>query len=61
LWDDVKNIVSQVKINDLQHLKARITDAVDTVTPNKLQATWNEFEYRLDICRATKGAHIEIY
>jgi hypothetical protein len=41
LWGYVKNIVYQVKINDLQ-------------------ATWNEVEYRLDICRA-KGAHIEIY
>jgi hypothetical protein len=26
-----------------------------------LRATWNEVEYRLDICRATKEAHIEIY
>jgi hypothetical protein len=26
-----------------------------------LQATWNEVEYRLDICRANKGAHTEIY
>jgi hypothetical protein len=61
LWGYVKNIVYQVKINDLQHLKARIRDAVATVTLNMLQATWNEVEYRLDICRATKGAHIEIY
>jgi hypothetical protein len=37
----------------------RIRDLVATVTPNMLQATWNEVEYRLDICRATKGAHIE--
>jgi hypothetical protein len=43
-----------VKINDLQHLKARIRAAVATVTPNMLQATWNEVEYRLDICRATR-------
>jgi hypothetical protein len=50
-----------VKINDLQHLKARIKDSVATVTLNMLQATWNEVEYRLDICRAIKGAHIEIY
>jgi hypothetical protein len=57
----VKNIVYQDKINDLQHLKARIRDAVATVTPNMLQATWNEVEYRLDICRVTKEAHIEIY
>jgi hypothetical protein len=61
LWGYVKNIVYQVKINDLQHLKARMRDAVATVTPNMLQATRNEVEYRLDICHATKGAHIEIY
>jgi hypothetical protein len=57
----VKNIVYQVKINDLHHLKARIRDAVVAVTPNMLQATWKEVKYRLDICPATKGAHIEIY
>jgi hypothetical protein len=57
----VKNIVYQVKINDLQNLKARIRDAVAKVTPNMLQARWSEVEYRLDICRVTKGAHIEIY
>jgi hypothetical protein len=34
----VKNVVYQVKINELQHLKARIRDAVATVTPNMLQA-----------------------
>jgi hypothetical protein len=61
LWCYVKNIVYQVKINDLQHLKARIRDTVATVTPNMLQATWNKVEYHLDICHATKGAHIEIY
>jgi hypothetical protein len=45
----MKNIVCKVTIN-LQHLKARIMDAVETVTPNMLN--------RLDICRATKGTHI---
>jgi hypothetical protein len=57
----VKNTVCQVKINDIQHLKARIRDAVATVPTHTLQAPWNEFDYRLDICRATKGAHTEIY
>lgn len=61
LWGYVKNMVYQVKINNLQHLKTRIRDAMATVTPNMLQATWTEVEYRLDICRATRGAHIEIY
>jgi hypothetical protein len=57
----VKNIVYQVKINDLQNLKARIKDAVATVTPNMFLATWNEVEYCLDKCYASKGVHIEIY
>jgi hypothetical protein len=61
LWVYVKNTVYQVKINDLQHLNACIIGAVATVTSNMLQATWNEVEYRLDICRATKGAYIEMY
>jgi hypothetical protein len=57
----LKNIFYQVKINDLQHLKARTREDVATVTPNMLQATWSEVAYRLDICHATKEAHIEIY
>ena len=31
------------------------------LTPHLLINTWQELEYRLDICRATKGAHIEVY
>jgi hypothetical protein len=57
----MKNTVCQIKINELQHLKACIKDPVATVTPNMLQATWNKVEYCLDICRTTKEAHIEIY
>jgi hypothetical protein len=57
----VMNIICQIKINDLQHPKARIWDPVLKVTPNMLQAAWNEVQYRLDICRATKGVHTEIY
>jgi hypothetical protein len=57
----VKNIAYQVKISDLQHLKAHIRDTVAMVTQNMLQATWNKVKYHLDICHATKGAHIEIY
>jgi hypothetical protein len=56
----VKNIVYEIKINELGDQKARTRDAVATVTQNMLQATWIEVDYRLDICRATKEAHIEI-
>jgi hypothetical protein len=61
LWHYVKNIVYQVKTNDLQHLKGRIRDAVAMVTLNMLQATWNEVKYCLDICHASKTIHTEIY
>ncbi|PNF27766.1 hypothetical protein B7P43_G12279, partial [Cryptotermes secundus] len=37
LWGYVKNIVYRVIVNDLQHLKVRIRDAVVTVTPNMIQ------------------------
>ncbi|PNF19248.1 hypothetical protein B7P43_G08217 [Cryptotermes secundus] len=45
----------------LHALKARTRDDLATVALNMLQETWNEVEYRLDICRATKGIHTEIY
>ena len=30
------------------------------IAPHMLINTWQELEYRLDICRATTGAHIEV-
>jgi hypothetical protein len=41
-------------------LRQRITEAVELITPHMLINTWQELEYRLDICRATTGAHIEV-
>jgi hypothetical protein len=51
----------QVKINDLQHLKAHIRNAVAMVTPNMLQATWNEVEYRLDIFMTPKEPTLKFF
>jgi hypothetical protein len=48
-------------INDLQHLKAHIRDAVATVTPNLLQAPRKGVGYHLDVSRATNEAHVEIH
>jgi hypothetical protein len=42
-------------------LRQRIIEAVELMTPHMLINTWQELEYRLDICRATTGAHIEVY
>jgi hypothetical protein len=42
-------------------LRQRIIEAVELVTPHMLINTWQQLEYRLDISRATAGAHIEVY
>jgi hypothetical protein len=41
--------------------RARINNAVASVTPLMLENTWREIEYRLDILRASNGAHTEKY
>ena len=40
-------------------LKVRIRTAIETITADMLQTVWNEFDYRVDVCRITKGTHIE--
>jgi len=40
-------------------LKVRIRTATETITADMLQTVWNELDYRVDICRITKGAYIE--
>jgi hypothetical protein len=59
-WDYVKNLIYQVKNNNLQQLKACIRDLVAMATHNVLQNTWTEVKYHLDIFCATWCAHIEI-
>jgi hypothetical protein len=39
----------------------RIIEAVVRITLHMLINTWQELEFRLDICRATTGDHIEVY
>jgi len=43
----------------IPELKVRIRTANETITVDKLQIVWNELDYRVDVCRITKGAHIE--
>ena len=46
---------------DLENLHRIIAAACGIVTPEMLQNTWRELVYPLDVFRATRGAHIEIY
>jgi len=47
-----------MRMRDLRH---NSDDDLELITPHMLNNTWQELEYRLDICRATTGAHIEVY
>ncbi|GBN16325.1 hypothetical protein AVEN_182483-1, partial [Araneus ventricosus] len=60
LWGYVKQHVYSERINDINHLKQRITDVIHSLTPDVLTRVWEELDYRLDMCRATNGAHIEL-
>ena len=57
----VKDIVYRTKVRDITDLRQRISNAIATIDEAMLQQTWQEIEYRLDVLRATNGAHIEVY
>ena len=43
----------------LNELKQRFTTAATSVDEDMLRSVWTELDYRIDICRVTKGSHIE--
>ena len=61
LWRYIKNTVCAEKISNIQHLQERITSAIETVTRDMIQKTWQQIEFRLDVSRATNGAHIQMH
>ena len=61
LWGYVKDKMFSTSVPDITNLKARITDAFATITEDMLENTWRETDNRLDVLRATKGAHVEVY
>ena len=50
-----------VTVPDITDLKTRITDAFATITEDMFENKQREFDYRLDVLRETKGAHVEVY
>ena len=60
LWGYVKDQVYVPALPaSFPELKVRIRTAIETITADTLQTVWKEFDYRVDVCRITKGAHIE--
>ena len=45
--------------SSIPELKVRIRTATVTITVDMLQTVRYELDYRVDVCRITKGAHIE--
>jgi len=50
-----------LQLHNLLVAKQKITDSFATTTEYILKYTWIEIDYRLDVLRATKGAHVEVY
>ena len=43
----------------IPELKVRMRTAIETITADMLPTVWNEIDCRFNVCRITKGAHIE--
>jgi hypothetical protein len=43
----------------IQELRDRITHALQAITEDMLHRVRDEFDYRVDVCHVTQGAHIE--
>ena len=60
LWGYVKDKVHVPPLpGSTPELKVRIRTAIETITADMLHTVSNELDYRVDVCRITKGAHIE--
>ena len=60
LWGFVKDSVNVPPLPmSLNELVDRITHALQTITADMLHRVWDEFDYRVGVCRVTQGAHIE--
>jgi hypothetical protein len=53
IWTHLKFIPPLPR--DLADLKARIIAAVKNIDKTKLTREWQELEYRIEVCRVTRG------
>jgi hypothetical protein len=49
------------KVQNVNELRGRIVTVAECVTNEMLAITWRETKCRVDMCRATNGAHTESY
>jgi hypothetical protein len=59
-WGFVKDdVYIQPTPVDLQEIRDRIVNTVALIDANFLDKVWEKLEYRLDVCRITRGSHVE--
>jgi hypothetical protein len=59
LWGYVKDQVYVPPLPaSILELKVRIRTTIETITAD-VQTVWKKLDYHVDVCRITKGAHIE--
>ena len=58
---DVRSVqnMQTTRLKDLADLKSRIIAAVKNIDAPMLTRVWQELEHRIDVCRVTRGAHID--
>jgi hypothetical protein len=60
LWGFVKDSVYVPPLpTSIHEIRDRITHALQAITEDMLHRVWDEFDYRVDVCRVTQDAHIE--
>jgi hypothetical protein len=58
-WEFVKDVYIPLMPVDLQELRDRIVNAIALVHVTFLGKLWIKLEYRLDVCRITRGSNID--
>ena len=58
-WGYVKDRVYKTPVNDMDHLKEKIREAVASVTPDMIRATYRELQSRLVFLNENNGDHVE--
>ena len=60
IWGYVKDQVYVPPLPaSIPELKVWIGTAIETITADMPETVWNELDYRVDVCRITKDAHVE--
>ena len=61
LWGHLKPTVYQVNIQNINHLKERIANAITEINPDVLRSVLQQWKTRVEMCFRQIGSHIRAY